>query len=191
MDSVVMVKMAMYASIKDMLEKLGYETQMIMVNTDDEVSKERNIERGQRGGRTVPENIRKEKWDSVQAARPMFGKILRDNYVEFDNSEDLRTAAPEVVEAKTKELDGIFKNMQKFVSKPPKNDQAKGWIATELSKKDTAPIRKDVKPHADAGTHEDMSKMGLEYYGFGRYGKDGKVTHRSVHGSLVPVGNLS
>ena len=38
----------------------------MLVNTADEVSKQRNIERGQRGGRTVPENIRKEKWDAVQ-----------------------------------------------------------------------------------------------------------------------------
>ncbi len=176
-----------YARIKDMLEKLGYETQMIMVNTEDEVSKQRNIERGQRGGRTVPENIRTEKWQAVQDARPMFAKLFRDNYVEFDNSYNAQTAPPEEVEAKKEELDGIFKNIQKFVSKPPKNDDAKGWIATELGKKDTAPLRTDVKPHADAGTHEDMSKLGLEYYGFGRYGKDGKVTHRSVHGSLVPV----
>ena len=176
-----------YARIKDMLEKLGYETSMIMVNTADEVSKQRNIERGQRGGRTVPENIRTEKWQAVQDARPMFGKLFRDNYVEFDNSEDLRTAPPEVVDAKTKELDGIFKNIQKFVNKPPKNEDAKGWIATELGKKDTAAIRKDVKPHANAGTQDDMNTMGLEYYGFGRYGKDGTVTHRSVHGSLVPV----
>jgi hypothetical protein len=180
-----------YAKIKEMLEKMGYDTQMVMVNTADEVSKQRNIERGQRGGRTVPENIRKEKWQSVQDARPMFGKIFRDNYVEFDNSEDLRSAPPEVVDAKTKELDGIFKAIQKFIAKPPKNDSAKGWIANELSKKDTAPIRTDMKPHADAGTHEDMSKMGLEYYGFGRYGKDGKVTHRSVHGSLVPVDKIN
>ena len=180
-----------YASIKDMLEKLGYETQMIMVNTDDEVSKARNVERGQRGGRTVPENIRKEKWDSVQAARPMFGKMFRDGYVEFDNSEDLRTAAPEVVDAKTKELEQIYKNVQKFVGRPPKNDHAKGWIATELGKKDTTPIRKDMKPHADAGTHDQMNTMGLEYYGFGRYGKDGHVTHRSVHGSLVPVEKIA
>jgi predicted kinase len=180
-----------YASIKDMLEKLGYETQMIMVNTDDEVSKARNVERGQRGGRTVPEDIRKEKWDSVQAARPMFGKLFRDGYVEFDNSEDLRTAAPEVVDAKTKELEQIYKNVQKFVGRPPKNDHAKGWIATELGKKDTTPIRKDMKPHADAGTHDQMNTMGLEYYGFGRYGKDGHVTHRSVHGSLVPVEKIA
>jgi hypothetical protein len=36
-----------------------------------------------------------------------------------------------------------------------------------------------------------MQTMGLEYYGFGRYGKDGKVTHRSVHGSLVPVEKIA
>jgi hypothetical protein len=48
-----------------------------------------------------------------------------------------------------------------------------------------------MKPHKDAGTHDDMNTMGLEYYGFGRYGKDGKVTHRSVHGSLVPVEKIA
>ena len=180
-----------YESIKKMLEELGYETSMIMVNTEDEVSKQRNIERGQRGGRTVPENIRKEKWESVQAARPMFGKLFRDNYVEFDNSYNAQTAPPEEVETKKQELEGIFKNIQKFVSKPPKNDSAKGWIATELGKKDTAPIRTDMKPHKNAGTHDDMNTMGLEYYGFGRYGKDGHVTHRSVHGSLVPVEKIA
>jgi hypothetical protein len=36
-----------------------------------------------------------------------------------------------------------------------------------------------------------MNTMGLEYYGFGRYGKDGKVTHRSVHGSLIPVEKIN
>ena len=35
------------ARIKEKLEELGYESAMILVNTDDEVSKQRNIERGQ------------------------------------------------------------------------------------------------------------------------------------------------
>jgi hypothetical protein len=30
-------------------------------------------------------------------------------------------------------------------------------------------------------------EMGLQYYGFGRYGKEGKVTYRSVHDDLVEV----
>jgi hypothetical protein len=180
-----------YMKIKEMLEKLGYDTHMVMVNTKDEVSKARNIERGQRGGRTVPEDIRREKWEAVQQARPQFAKMFRDNYVEFDNSADLREAPPELVDAKKKEMENIYKRIQKFVGQPPKADQAKGWIATELGKKDTAPIRRDTKPHDAAGTHDQMNTMGLEYYGFGRYGKDGKVTHRSVHGSLVPVEKIA
>ena len=48
--------------IKERLDKLGYESSMIMVNTSDEVSAQRNVERGQKGGRTVPEQIRQEKW---------------------------------------------------------------------------------------------------------------------------------
>ena len=88
------------ARIKKELEALGYDTSMVLVNTADEVSKQRNIERGQRGGRTVPEEIRKEKWDSVQAARPELAKMFGNNYSEFDNSEDLRTAPPDFVKAK-------------------------------------------------------------------------------------------
>jgi predicted kinase len=176
-----------YRKIKEKLEALGYETKMVMVNTADEVSRQRNVERGQRGGRTVPEDIRKEKWDAVQASRVEHAKTFGDNYVEFDNSEDLRSAPPEVVEAKTKELQSIFKDVQKFVAAAPKNDQSKQWIANELGKKDTAPVKKSVEPHADAGHQEEGNKLGLEYYGFGRYGKNGKVTHRSVHGKLVEI----
>jgi predicted ABC-type ATPase/phosphopantetheine adenylyltransferase len=83
--------------IKEKLEALGYETSMMMVNTADEVSKTRNIERGQRGGRTVPEDKRKEKWDAAQKSRPQFAELFKDNYAEFDNSEDLRSANPDVV----------------------------------------------------------------------------------------------
>lgn len=173
--------------IKDKLESLGYESSMIMVNTADEVSKQRNIERGQRGGRTVPESIRKEKWESVQAARSELAKMFKQNYTEFDNSEDLRQAPPDVVEAKTKEMQQIFKNVQKFVNKAPNNEFAKTWTANELEKKDTTPVSKQAQPHPEAGGLDKANTMGLDYYGFGRYGKNGKVTHRSVHGKLVAV----
>ncbi len=183
-----------YMDLKKRLEKLGYDTHMIMVNTKDEISKQRNVERGQRGGRTVPENIRKEKWQAVQDARPQLAKIFRNSYIEYDNSHDLRDESPtdpRIKEQKKKELEGIFKYVQKTVGQPPKHEHAKNWIATELGKKDKAPIRRDVQPHPDAGTHEDMQTNGLEYYGFGRYGKDGKVTHRSLHGRLVPMEKIN
>ena len=177
-----------YAKIKKELEELGYETSMIAVNTKDEISSKRNIERGQRGGRTVPENIRKEKWDSVNNARPEMASLFGKNYIEFDNSEDLRSAQPEVVKAKKEELLQLYKGIQDFVKRPPKNQQASSWIAGELSKKDTLPVPKkgaeQMGPDG-SGAAEEARKLGLQYFGFGRYGKNGKVTHHSVHDKLV------
>ena len=177
-----------YAKIKKELEELGYETSMIAVNTKDEISSKRNIERGQRGGRTVPENIRKEKWDSVNNARPEMAKLFGKNYIEFDNSEDLRSASPDVVKAKKDELLQLYKGIQDFVKRPPKNQQASSWIAGELSKKDSLPVPKkgaEQMGPAESNAAEQARKLGLQYFGFGRYGKNGKVTHHSVHDKLV------
>jgi hypothetical protein len=182
---------AKYAKIKKNLESIGYETSMVAVVTKDEISAQRNVERGQRGGRTVPENIRKEKWDAVNNSRPEMAKLFGKNYIEFDNSEDLRNAAPEVVQAKKEEMTNIFKQIQDFVKRPPKSEEAKQWVAGELAKKDTLPVKKggaeQVAPqhHEDAGIADKARELGLQYYGFGRYGKNGKVTHHSVHGQLI------
>ena len=176
--------------IKKKLEEIGYDSSMVVVNTADEVSKQRNIERGQRGGRTVPENIRKEKWDNVQAGRAEFAKMFGPNYMEFDNSEDLRTAPPEIVKAKKEEMLQLFTNVKNFVAAKPTSDVAKEWIAGELDKKDTLKVPKggaEKVAHPDSGAAEEARKLGLQYYGFGRYGQKGVVTHRSVHDSLVEI----
>ena len=176
--------------IKEKLEALGYETSMMMVNTADEVSKTRNVERGQRGGRTVPEDKRKEKWDAAQKARPQFAELFKDNYAEFDNSEDLRSANPDVVKGKKDEMTTHFKNFQKFISKPPTNDIAKEWVASQLGNKDTLPT-KSVAPETmhpsnkDSKATQEAKQLGLTYFGFGRWGKGGVITHHVVHGSLV------
>ena len=176
--------------IKEKLEILGYETSMVTVNTRDEVSQQRNVERGQRGGRTVPEKIRKEKWDSVQKSRPKFAELFKDNYVEFDNSEDLKNASPDVVKSKKDELLSLYKNFQKFVSTPPKNDKSKEWVASQLGNKDTLPT-KSVAPETmhpsnkDSKATQEAKQLGLTYFGFGRWGKGGVITHHVVHGSLV------
>jgi len=177
-------------NIKDQLEKLGYETSMLLVNTRDDISAQRNIERGQRGGRAVPEPIRKEKWDNVQLARTEYAQMFGANYSEFDNSEDLREADPETVKAKKSELLSLFNKFKEFVAAPPKSQEAQFWTANELDKKDSLPVPKDGAeqlPPSNDETASEASKLGLQYYGFGRYGKNGKVTHRSVHGQLVMV----
>ena len=176
--------------IKAALENLGYDTSMVMVNTDDEVSAQRNIERGQRGGRTVPENVRKQKWEAVQNARPELAKLFGDRYSEYDNSEDLRTAAPEVVKAKKDEMLELYKGVKEFIAQQPASPAAEEWIAKEMQGADRLPVPKDgaeMTPHPESGAAEEAKEMGLQYYGFGRYGRNGKVTHRSVHDKLVEV----
>jgi hypothetical protein len=93
------------------------------------------------------------------------------------------------VQAKKEEMLNIYKGMQKFIKAPPKSEQAKAWVAGELNKKDAMPISKktDAQPHPDSAASEQARKLGLQYYGFGRYGKEGKVTYRSVHDKLVAV----
>ena len=176
--------------IKTALENLGYDTSMVMVNTDDEVSAQRNIERGQRGGRTVPENVRKQKWEAVQNARPELAKLFGDRYSEYDNSEDLRTAAPEVVKAKKDEMLELYKGVKEFIAQQPASPAAEEWIAKEMQSADRLPVPKngaEMTPHPESGAANEAKEMGLQYYGFGRYGRNGKVTHRSVHDKLVEV----
>ena len=176
--------------IKEKLEELGYESAMILVNTDDEISKQRNIERGQRGGRTVPEQVRKEKWENVQNSRPEFAKLFGQNYMEFDNSEDLRQAPPEVVKAKKEELLQLYTNIKEFVAQPPQTQASQEWVATQMHAVDTLPIAKDgaeKTPQAGSKAAQEAQRLGLQYYGFGRYGQNGEVTFRSVHDTLVKV----
>ena len=176
--------------IKEKLEELGYESAMILVNTDDEISKQRNIERGQRGGRTVPEDVRKEKWDNVQRSRPEFAKLFGQNYMEFDNSQDLRQAPPEVVKAKKEELLQLYTNIKNFISQAPKSETSQEWVATQLHAADTLPVSKDgaeKTPDASSKSAQEAKRLGLQYYGFGRYGQNGEVTYRSVHDTLVKV----
>ena len=178
------------AKIKERLEEIGYDTHMVAVNTADEVSKQRNIERGTRGGRTVPEEIRKKKWDSVQAARPQFAEMFGQNYSEFDNSEDLRNAPPEVVKAKKDEMLELFKKVKEFTSAAPAHPKAQEWIANELHNKDTLAVgakTSEQPPHPESGASQEAQQLGLQYFGFGRYGKDGKVTYHSVNDKLVPI----
>ncbi len=178
------------AKIKERLEEIGYDTHMVAVNTADEVSKQRNIERGTRGGRTVPEEIRKKKWDAVQAARPQFAEMFGQNYTEFDNSEDLRNAPPEVVKAKKDEMLELFKKVKEFTAAAPAHPKAQEWIANELHNKDTLAVgakTSEQPPHPESGASQEAQQLGLQYFGFGRYGKDGKVTYHSVNDKLVPI----
>jgi len=62
---------------------------MVLVNTTNEVSKQRNINRGLKGGRIISENVRKLKWDAAQIAKNKLTEIFNNSYFEYNNSIDI------------------------------------------------------------------------------------------------------
>lgn len=177
-------------TIKGRLEDIGYDTSMLFVVTDDEVSRQRNIERGQRGGRAVPEDVRKKKWDIATATRSQLAELFGDNYMEFDNSTDLRNSTPDIVKQKKDELAEISNTIGEFVSRPPENEIAKEWIANQLLKRNKVSKNgSDLTAPVGSEAHDAAGELGLDYYGSGKYGKKGTVTHHSVNGKLVEPKN--
>ena len=179
--------------IKDKLEKLGYDSKMVFVDASDNVSRNRNVERGQKGGRMLPEKERAEKWRKAQDARVKLAKEFGgEHYHEFSNDEDLRqNANPEVAGQKTSELDDLHKTIKKWSQTPPQSEDAQKWIYGKVSKLARVPIGnktqqgKVLPPPADSKAKEEAQKLGLQYYGNGKYGKDKRVTHFALHDRLV------
>jgi hypothetical protein len=132
--------------IKQTLEALGYDTMMIMVNIDDETAKQRNVERGKTGGRVIPEPVRKEKWDLIQNARAQYAQLFQQNYIEFDNSVDLRNADPQTAIQKNQEIQQLLETVQEFLEAEPISDLAKQWIENEQLANQNTPTTQDTQP---------------------------------------------
>jgi hypothetical protein len=177
--------------LKKRLERVGYDTAMIHVHVEDQVSSQRNIERSKRGGRAIPERNRKFKWDSVQDARVHHAKMFGDNYIEYDNSDDHRTSDPMTIKQKKDELNGIREKIKGFVNTQPASEPSQAWIQSELEKNSVPLPRQGTKlPHPDSEASKQAAEVGLKYLGKGRYGtnkNERSVTHVAVSDNLVEV----
>tara|TARA_R110000765_G_scaffold399_3_gene1058 strand:- start:5042 stop:5716 length:675 start_codon:yes stop_codon:yes gene_type:complete len=105
---------------KEGLQRLGYESYMIFVNTSLETALERNKKRD----RVVPEDIVTKSHKDVQSNIGRFQGLFKDKFIIIDNND-----------AKDDILNMAYKQVKKFAAKPPKNKLAKKWIANELEKK--------------------------------------------------------
>ena len=206
------------SQVKKQLENLGYESKMLFVNTNDQVSKQRNFERGIKGGRKVPDgtnkkgipdgspDIRSEKWEGAQRAREPLRKMFGDqHFIEIDNSEDYRT----VDDKRKKEIDqqhnDLFKHYRQFVSTPAATSRAAGWIKKEKQKRKirkytparatSVSQRPNVKYQPNASELEQAKVLGVTHIGGGQFGRSkDQPTHISRNGQLVMLeekGSLS
>ena len=104
---------------KKELEKLGYDTYMVFVNTNLEATLKRNDARE----RTVPVDIVKKRWNKVQKNMKALKSVFKGNFQMVDNSDHLD---PEEAQKKFDML--AKKGIDKFLKKPIKNKIAKDWI---------------------------------------------------------------
>ena len=200
------------AMIKQHLEDNGYETKMLFVNTSNDVSKQRNFERGLAGGRKVPDgtdksgrpdgspDIRSEKWEAAQASKESLKKLFgNEHFIHVDNSEDYR----KVDDKRKKEIDKshnqIFKHYRQFTSEPSKTEKSKAWIESEKkkrgitqykpSKSGSVSQKKPVAPYEpNASEMEQAKRLGVQHIGGGQFGKDKEqISHITKNGQITMI----
>ena len=102
------------------LQKLGYDSYMIFVNTSLDVALERNEKRP----RKLPESLVVQSWNNVQKNIGKFSQLFKNKFIIVDNNK-----ADEDV------ITGVFKRVRSLANKKVTNGIAKAWIAKELEMK--------------------------------------------------------
>ena len=102
------------------LQKLGYESHMIFVNTSLDVALERNEKRP----RKLPESLVVQSWNNVQKNIGKFSQLFKNKFIIVDNNK-----ADEDV------ITGVFKRVRSLANKKVTNGISKAWIARELEMK--------------------------------------------------------
>ena len=97
------------------LRALGYSVAMIFVNTDLETAMVRNNKRK----RSLPDDMIKKMWDSVQRNIGKFQNLFRDRMIIIDNSEGSNYEGAVM---------SAYRKISKWSASPIKNPIAKRWI---------------------------------------------------------------
>ena len=103
------------------LLSLGYDVACIMVNVDVDVSIQRAQKRAamqaaQHGvGRNVPEDLQRKTHADIQKNIPHLRQLFGNNFFEIDNTS-------------TPNLEAVQKQINRFMSAPPKKEAALSWI---------------------------------------------------------------
>ena len=105
------------------LKQLGYDVNMIFVNTSLDVALERNAKRA----RSVPEPLVVKSWKDVQQNIGKFSQYFRQNFVVVDNNDPAENDG--IV------FNSVFKQIKGLANKKPTSKIAMAWIANELKKK--------------------------------------------------------
>mgnify|MGYP003116987036 CR=1 FL=1 len=107
------------AAQKEKMEKLGYDTAMVFVNTSLEVAIQRNNNRA----RVLPKETIEDLWNAVQSNKDAFKQLFGNDFTIVMN--DKPGAPPKAA----------VKAIRDFVKAPVKNKIGKAWIEGELERR--------------------------------------------------------
>jgi hypothetical protein len=107
------------AGQKEKIEKLGYDTAMIFVNTSLEVALGRNSRRARR----LPEKEVEKMWGDVQSNMANYAQLFGNNFNVVNN--DVKGPPP----------NAIIVALDEFVSEPVENRIGQAWIEGELERR--------------------------------------------------------
>ena len=105
--------------LKTEIEKIGYETCMIMVNADIDTSIGRNAQRS----RQIPEDMVRRFWTDVQKNLGRFQSLFGENFYIIDNNS---TISPDDLD---REITRVHTKIRSWANTPPKSPIAKQWMA--------------------------------------------------------------
>jgi hypothetical protein len=106
--------------MKENLERLGYVTMMIFVDTSNEVSRIRN----ENHVKSISESVRFERWKQTRKSSTKLSEHF-NKYLQFDNSVDLNQANDLQIAEKEEDITIITEMIDWFWSTPVKNVQIK------------------------------------------------------------------
>ena len=105
---------------KEVLEWLGYDTAIILVDTDLETAQQRNLTRP----RTLERDKVEDMWNKTQANKKEYKKLFGKYYFEIDNSKQLDLNSKEFKDFASK----LAKLGMKLINSPLKNEMGKDVI---------------------------------------------------------------
>lgn len=100
------------------LQRLGYETAMIFVNTDEDTALKRN----QMRARSLPDDTVSKMWKDVQKNMGKFQVFFGRNMFIVDNSEGSNYET---------QVLGVYKKMAAWTKNPPKNKSVTTWMRAQ------------------------------------------------------------
>ena len=112
------------AKLKSMVEKKGYESYLLAVNTDLETAIKRNRMRS----RKLPDEKVKEMWFAVQNNMDKFGKLFGKNFLAVTNNDEDNPSKQSMI---------AYKKIGSWSKTPPKSQKAQNWIKAALDARKT------------------------------------------------------